>query len=303
MQRSQSFVAAAALALSVACGAPQAAPARVHETPATSSATATSGGSVSSTTASASASATPSASASSASAPAAAANDTPALARARGIVDAKDRIDDDRRLDAGRHPAELLAFLGVEPGQRIGDVGAWHGYTADLLGRAVAPSGAVYAQDPAAFDKFTKDAWAARKSSSAMKNITRIAREYADPFPPDVRDLDAVVCGLFYHDMVWLKVDRAKMNAAIFRALKKHGVYLVFDHSGRDGTGATETKTIHRIEEKVVRAEIAAAGFELVETASFLRNPEDTRDWDASDSGAKERRGKSDRFVLKFVKP
>ena len=37
----------------------------------------------------------------------------------RAIVNAKDRSDEDRKLDAGRHPAELLAFLGAAPGQRI----------------------------------------------------------------------------------------------------------------------------------------------------------------------------------------
>src|SRR5262245_31791008 len=31
----------------------------------------------------------------------------------RGIVSAKDRSDEDRKLDAGRHPAELLTFLGA----------------------------------------------------------------------------------------------------------------------------------------------------------------------------------------------
>jgi predicted methyltransferase len=34
-----------------------------------------------------------------------------------------------------------------------------------------------------------------------------------------------------------------------------------------------------------------------------LRNPDDFRDWNASPTKAGERRGTSDRFVLKFVKP
>jgi predicted methyltransferase len=136
-----------------------------------------------------------------------------------------------------------------------------------------------------------------------MKNIVRVARDFDEPIPPELKDLDGVVCGLFYHDMVWLKVDRAKMNASIFRALKPGGAYFVYDHSGREGTNVSEAQTIHRIEEKVVRAEIEAAGFKLAATASFLRNPDDKRDWNASDEGPPERRGTSDRFVLKFVKP
>ena len=60
---------------------------------------------------------------------------------------------------------------------------------------------------------------------------------------------------------------------------------------------------LHRIEQSVVEQEIEAAGFVLVESADFLKNPDDTRDWSASPRVAGEKRGHSDRFVLKFVKP
>jgi predicted methyltransferase len=221
----------------------------------------------------------------------------------RAVINAKDRSDEDRKLDAGRRPAELLAFLGVMPGQRIVEIGSYQGYMAELLGRAVAPTGKVYAQDPAQFNKFTTKVWEGRKHNPAMKNIVHIERPFDAPVPPEVKDLDAVVCGLFYHDMVWMKVDRAKMNGSIFRALKPGGVYFIYDHSAREGAGANDVKTLHRIEEKTLRSEVESAGFKLAATASFLRHPEDKRDWDASDEAPKDLRGTSDRFVLKFVKP
>jgi len=221
----------------------------------------------------------------------------------RAIVAAADRTDEDRKLDAGRHPADLLAFLGVAPGQRIVEIGSYQGYTAELLGRAVAPSGKVYAQDPAAFNKFTTKVWEGRKGNPAMKNILHVERPFEAPVPPDVKDLDAVVCGLFYHDMVWLKIDRAKMNGSILKALRPGGVYFIYDHSAREGAGVNDAKTLHRIEEKIVRSEVESAGFKLAATASFLRHAEDKRDWDASDEAPPELRGKSDRFALKFVKP
>jgi predicted methyltransferase len=80
-------------------------------------------------------------------------------------------------------------------------------------------------------------------------------------------------------------------------------VYAVVDHSGRTGSGSSETQTLHRIEESVVKAEIESAGFNLAEEASFLRNPQDARDWNDSPMAAQARRGTSDRFVLKFIKP
>jgi predicted methyltransferase len=136
-----------------------------------------------------------------------------------------------------------------------------------------------------------------------MKNVVRVDRNGDDPLPPEAKNLDVVLDVLFYHDFFWLGADRAKMNASIFAALRPGGAYIIVDHSGRPGTGSTEVKTLHRIEEEVVTKEILAAGFQLAASADFLRNPEDTRDWNASPMAAADRRGTSDRFVLRFVKP
>ena len=57
--------------------------------------------------------------ASCASAPRAAAPSATAPDALRAVVDAPDRSGDDRALDVQRHPAELLAFFGVQRGQRV----------------------------------------------------------------------------------------------------------------------------------------------------------------------------------------
>src|SRR5688500_13782406 len=56
-------------------------------------------------------------------------------------VHAADRSADDRALDAQRKPDLLLTFFGIAPGQRVAELGAGGGYTADLLARIVGPSG------------------------------------------------------------------------------------------------------------------------------------------------------------------
>ena len=108
---------------------------------------------------------------------------------------------------------------------------------------------------------------------------------------------------LFYHDTVWMGTDRDKMNAPSSPRFKPGGVYVVADHTGRAGTGTTEAQTLHRIEESVVVKEVEKAGFKLGAEGDFLRNPADPRDWNASPRAASEKRGTSDRFVLRFVKP
>ncbi len=207
-------------------------------------------------------------------------------------------------MDAGRHPAEMLAFFGVRPGMRVAELGAGGGYTTELLARTVGPTGVVYGQNNKfVLDRFAEKPWSTRLQKPVMSRVVRVNREFDAPLPPEAHDLDAVFIVLFYHDTVWQGADRAKMNAAVYEALKPGGIYAVIDHSAPPGSGTTATKTLHRIEKNVVRAEVEGAGFQLAGEASFLRNPDDARDWNDSPFAAAERRGTSDRFVLKFVKP
>jgi predicted methyltransferase len=222
----------------------------------------------------------------------------------QAIVDAPDRSDADRALDKGRRPAELLKFLDLKPGMRVAEIAAGGGYTTELLARAVAPSGVVYGQNSKfILERFAEKPWSERLAKPVMKNVIRVDRDFDDPLPPEAKNLDAVIDVLFYHDTVWMQTDRARMNQAVLAALRPGGAYFIVDHSGRAGTGTTEVQTNHRIEELVVRDELQKAGFRLAAEADFLRNPADTRDWNASPRVAAERRGTSDRFVLKFVRP
>jgi predicted methyltransferase len=220
------------------------------------------------------------------------------------IVAASDRDKADRELDEGRRPAETLRFFGIAPGMRVAEISAGGGYTAELLARAVGPQGKVYAQNsPFVLKRFAAAPWKARLKKPVMKNVVRLDRNFDVALPPQVKDLDAVLVVLFYHDFVWQKVDRERFNAMVYDALRPGGIYGIIDHSARPGTGLRDVEKLHRIEESTLRAEVEKAGFELVETGEFLRNPADTRDWNASPRTAGEKRGTSDRFVLKYVKP
>src|SRR5687768_7093069 len=99
------------------------------------------------------------------------------------IIAASDRSENDRNIDKRREPAKLLAFTGVRPGMTVLDMGAGGGYSTELMARAVAPSGKVYAQNmPNLFPK-AKANFEARMEKAVMKNVTLLSRPFDDPTP------------------------------------------------------------------------------------------------------------------------
>ena len=134
----------------------------------------------------------------------------------------------------------------------------------------------------------------------AAARIVPVVQRFDDPVPPEykLQQLDLVTLMFNYHDLGFMGVDRAKMNAALFQALKPGGVYVIADHAGRPGTGISESGTLHRIEEAFLVKEVEAAGFKLRANAAFLRNPSDPRDRNTPEPPQPK-----DDFVLKFVRP
>jgi len=234
------------------------------------------------------------------------------------IVASPDRSEADRVNDARRMPTQMLLFIGVHPGMSAMDLSAAGGYTTELVARAVGPTGRVYAQNaprkagpgPAQPEGMAAPApagprpppsnLAARIAKLPNLHIIPVAQPFEQPLPADVPpgSLDLVTLMFNYHDLGHLGVDRDSMNRAVFAALKPGGMFVIADHSGRVGTGISESGTLHRIEESFLQAEVEKAGFRLASEGFFLRNPMDPRDRNTPEPPQPK-----DEFVLKFVKP
>ena len=215
------------------------------------------------------------------------------------IVAASDRSDADHNTDKRRNPLKLLNFIGVKEGMKVLDMEAGAGYTTELLARAVGPDGVVYAQDSAeVMERQVKDKFDLRAQKPAMRKVIHVIRNYDDPLPADVHNLDLITFFFAYHDITYMQVDRAEMNRKLFAALKPGGYLLIADHSANAGDGTSVGKTFHRIEESVLRKEVEAAGFKLVAEGDFLRHPEDKRDFIVFRAPTP-----VDEFVLKYQKP
>jgi len=211
----------------------------------------------------------------------------------------KDRPKEDTDRDVNRHPGEIMALTGVKAGDRAVDVGPGSGYYTRILSRIVGDKGKVYAFNPKwVAEKFPKSIDGVKALAAAYANVEGAVQPMAEiKFDAPV---DLVFISLLYHDEVWQKIDVAKMNKAIFDALKPGGIYFVIDHVGPQVTTAEQIDKLHRIDPALVKTQVLAAGFELAAESNVLRNPADDGTVNVFDPSI---RGKTDRFVFKFRKP
>ncbi len=205
-------------------------------------------------------------------------------------------------LDASRKPAEVLAFSGIRPGDKVADLMPGAGYYTILFSDMVGARGRVYAVVPQEILKFGPRATEGVVAlQSSHKNITLTspainAFAVAEP-------LDAVWTSWNYHDFhdpFMGPADVTRVNKAIFDALKPGGVFLILDHRAETGSGLRDTNTLHRIDIETVKSEVQAAGFVLEAASEALASPDDLHNLNVFDGKI---RGHTDTFVLKFRKP
>jgi predicted methyltransferase len=205
--------------------------------------------------------------------------------------------------DALRHPAALLAFSGIRPGQKVADLIPGGGYFTRLFSVLVGQQGHVYAIVPEELAKVSQKALAAAgavAAEPAMLNVSVLVMPAAQIAAPD--KLDVVWTSDNYHDVYgFFGADRAlAMDRAIFAALKPGGHFIVIDHVAAAGASATAPTTLHRIDPATVRAQVEAAGFVFDAQSMVLRNPQDDHTSRVFDPAI---RGRTDQFGYSFRKP
>ncbi len=216
----------------------------------------------------------------------------------KSILANPERPEDERKLDAGRKPEEVLKFFGVKPGDKVADIMAAGGYYTAILSQVVGDKGVVYSANNAFIKGFVKDKLDVRLQNPMFANVKHIDGEVDKLALPTDGSLDFVLIHLNYHDLVLKNDNRAAMNKAIFAALKPGGVYGIVDHYAKDGSGSEFTESLHRIDKAVEVKEVTDAGFVLAKEGEMLRHPEDPRT-----EAVFKHRGETDRFVLRFEKP
>ena len=208
----------------------------------------------------------------------------------------------DRSRDAGRRPAEVIAFLGIEPGMRVIDVIAAGGYYTEVLSLAVGPDGHVIAHNTDRVLQFrdgaNEKAISERLANNRLPNVTRLNKNF-DAMSPSDGPFDAGITALNFHDIYnGSGADAAvSMLQTIASVLKPGGVFGIIDHAGVAGADNTQ---LHRIEVEKVIATAEAAGFIVESRSDLLRNAADDHTQGVFAEGL---RGNTDRFLLKLRKP
>ncbi len=208
-------------------------------------------------------------------------------------------------LDEVRKPAEAIAFSGLKPGDQVADFMPGNAYFTRIFSSVVGSKGHVYAFLPTEqLAHCSPDEVAgtnAIEHDRSYSNVT-VLRAPAEQFSPPVA-LDVVWLSQGYHDLhdhFMGPTDVARFNAAVFRALRSGGIYVIIDHAAAAGSGLRDTETLHRIDPESIQSEVTAAGFVLEARSDVLRNPADTHQLAVFDPAI---RHKTDQVVFKFRKP
>lgn len=229
-----------------------------------------------------------------------------APANVAAAVAAQDRPAEARAMDAGRRPAEVLQFMGLRRGDRALDLFTGTGYFAEIIGRAVGPTGSVLAWEPANFLN-DQSRGLLNGIHGRASNVSWFATP-ADALSLPENAFDFVMINLNYHDTYWQseryhfpRMDPAAFLRTVFRSIKPGGTMAVIDHVANPGRETREeVNATHRIDPATIRADFERAGFQFVGESNVLRNPQDDHTKLVFDPSI---RSHTDRVVYRFRRP
>ncbi len=230
------------------------------------------------------------------------------------------RSADNRARDQYRHPAETLAFFGLEPGMTVVEIGPGGGWYTEVIAPAVLPNGRLLAAhaDPAASERAAAAVARFQEKLDAAPSVygnTELAVFSGGMLSVPDGSADMVLTFRNVHN--WYMADVAETSfASFYKALKPGGILGVVEHRLPESAADELMKTSGYMKRSAVVAMAEAAGFELVSESDVNANPADTADYPKGvwtlppnfAEGDTDREkyaaiGESDRMTLKFVKP
>ena len=214
------------------------------------------------------------------------------------------RSAEERDRDAERKPRQTLEFFGLKDDMRVVELVPAAGWYTKILAPVLAEKGELYVaigtqrlepvlkSTPALAKVKVAPAKATMKPSAGKMGLFDLGE-----VDLGVRDADLVLTFRNYHNLT--AEARAKLNAAVFSAVKAGGHYGVLDHTRRHNE-PDNTENWRRMDPVLVIKEVQAAGFVLEDFSGLHFKPDDELRYEV---GRKTVTGNTDRFVLLFRKP
>ena len=190
---------------------------------------------------------------------------TPASDRATAThsfadVDQWSKVFDAPKRDTWQKPAELVAALGIHPGQTVADLGAGTGYFSRHLAGAVGPDGSVLAVD---IEPTLVAHLRGRAQREGTANVVPILGSADNPRLP-AGAIDLILIADTYHHLD----HRTRYLPQLRRALRPSGRIVVVDW--KPGELPEGPAPDHKLPPEQVVAEMRAAGFTLVGELDLL---------------------------------
>lgn len=217
-------------------------------------------------------------------------------------VDNPARLEANSSRDTLRKPADVIKFMGVQPGMTVLDMVAIGGYYTEILAGVVGSEGKVISQALAAQGMDPDYAFAAHiRDSRHLDNVVPI---YAEVKDLDLKEdsLDQVFLIQNFHDFYFQRwgVDPDAIMAVLRKGLKPGGILAVVDHVAPNDAPSSTGDSTHRISPVFTRNTLQAAGFVFEAESSALLNDSDDIGKSVFDP---EIRGKSSRFIHRYRNP
>jgi predicted methyltransferase len=223
--------------------------------------------------------------------------------------------------DPARHPAEELAFLGIDPHMSVIEVFPGGGYWTEILAPYLKDQGTLTVALPTLKDPEANDParnpyrkkLAANPNDFGKVRFAELGKDHTDIAPKN--SVDMILTFRNLHN--WMNAGYAEAAlAGFYRALKPGGILGIEDHRAR-ADRPQDPKSENGYVRQDYAIELARkAGFEWVAASEINANPRDTTDWPegvwtlpptlALKDKDREKYlaiGEADNFVLKFRKP
>lgn len=201
------------------------------------------------------------------------------------------RSEADTVRDRNRKPVQTLKFFGLRDDMKVLELLPGGGWYTKVLAPVLAKKGELFLSIGA------ERLQGSLLNKPGFKKVKVLPADLKNPLDFGEKNFDLVLTFRNLHNFP--PEGRQNINAAVFRALKKEGLYGVVDHTRRHMQRDAPFNG-RRVDPVLVIKELEGIGFEFVDFSDLHYRPDDELHYEV---GVRSVTGNTDRFTMLFRKP